>query len=137
VKITILAQTANTIKQSLDALLPGNVITAFQDIDALREHTLNSTLKTDVLVVEDYGVASDIAKVSEGFMKLANIFDYRFFKAKRVIFLNKPDGQAWLNYYQYMQEDLEDKDIEVTISTKYHTISDVKNMILELNRTFR
>ena len=135
-KIALLTQNADNVKESLDALLPGNVITAFNTVDAMRDHALNSTLKTDILVVEDNGIATDINTLSDGFMKLANIFDYRFFKAKRVIFLNKPNNQSWLNYYNYLKDDLEDKDIEVTISVKLHNVSDIKNMVLEMNKEF-
>ena len=136
-KITILAAAALNIKESLNSLLPGNTIKAFETIENMHEFVLNSTLRTDVLLVEDYGITKNQTNLNDSFMILVNVLRYPFFKTKRVIFLNKPNNVNWLNYYNYLKEDLEEKEIEVIISTKKHTISDIKNMVLELNKEYK
>lgn len=143
-KIVILARKANEIKQDLDAMLPGNVISAYEDVHILHDYVYKTVLQANIMIVEDEGVASE-NNILQGFSDLMDILEYKFTNVEKVIFLNKPSNPQYLEKYKYIESvfkklnEAPDRLIQlpdIVISTMEHTTMTVKSLILSFDTSY-
>lgn len=128
-RVVIINKNDKVLLAKLTDQLPGYQIEVYPTVKEYQDYLVKSSDRADLFIMTDNGVGDNIDR---GIVTLSEISNYKLFKPKEVVMLNKEDNTILYNKYEFIREDFLQRSINCIIIRKPEVfIDDIRLAIVE------